>query len=116
MFSLFICIIVNIVFILFYLQVEPVYLRVSNKPIQITSCVINIGNTCILTKFILMDSNRDIDVLSDVILLKRYISLRLPLTVSFRLTSNKEMQQCDIETVCSSVLLGLKGIHLIIQK
>ena len=45
MFSLFICIIVNIVFILFYLQVEPVYLRVSNKPIQITSCVINIGNT-----------------------------------------------------------------------
>ena len=29
MFSLFICIIVNIVFILFYLQVEPVYLRVS---------------------------------------------------------------------------------------
>ena len=45
MFSLFICIIVNIVFILFYLQVEPVYLRVSNKPIQITSRVINIGNT-----------------------------------------------------------------------
>ena len=40
-------IIVNIVFILFYLQVEPVYLRVSNKPIQITSCVINIGNRCI---------------------------------------------------------------------
>ena len=38
-------IIVNIVFILFYLQVEPVYLRVSNKPIQITSCVINIGNS-----------------------------------------------------------------------
>ena len=37
-------IIANIVFILFYLQVEPVYLRVSNKPIQITSCVINIGN------------------------------------------------------------------------
>ena len=36
--------IVNIVFILFYLQVEPVYLRVSNKPIQITSRVINIGN------------------------------------------------------------------------
>ena len=31
MFSLFICIIVNIVSILFYLQVEPVYLRVSNK-------------------------------------------------------------------------------------
>ena len=45
MFSLFILIIVNvIVFILFYLQVEPVYLRVSDKPIQITSCVINIGN------------------------------------------------------------------------
>ena len=40
-------IIVNIVFILFYLQVEPVYLRVSNKPIQITSCVINIGNTAL---------------------------------------------------------------------
>ena len=38
-------IIVNIVFVMFYLQVEPVYLRVSNKPIQITSCVINIGNT-----------------------------------------------------------------------
>ena len=36
--------IVNIVFILFYLQVEPVYLRASNKPIQITSRVINIGN------------------------------------------------------------------------
>ena len=37
MFSLFICVIANIVFILFYLQVEPVfYLRVSNKPIQIT--------------------------------------------------------------------------------
>ena len=31
MFSLFICIIVNIVFILFYLQVEPVYLRVLIK-------------------------------------------------------------------------------------
>ena len=44
MFSLLILIIANIVFILFYLQVEPVYLRVSNKPIQITSCVINIGN------------------------------------------------------------------------
>ena len=37
-------IIANIVFILFYLQVGPVYLRVSNKPIQITSRVINIGN------------------------------------------------------------------------
>ena len=45
MFSLLILIIANIVFILFYLQVEPVYLRVSNKPIQITSCVINIGNS-----------------------------------------------------------------------
>ena len=45
MFSILILIIANIVFILFYLQVEPVYLRVSNKPIQITSCVINIGNT-----------------------------------------------------------------------
>ena len=31
MFSLFILIIVNIMFYLFYLQVEPVYLRVSNK-------------------------------------------------------------------------------------
>ena len=37
MFSLFICIIANIVFILFYLQVELVCLRVSNKAIQITS-------------------------------------------------------------------------------
>ena len=46
MFSLFICIIVNIVFILFYLQVEPVFLPAClNKAIQITSCVINIGNT-----------------------------------------------------------------------
>ena len=45
MFGLLIFIIVNSVFILFYLQVEPVYLRVSNKPIQITSRVINIGNT-----------------------------------------------------------------------
>ena len=48
MFSLFICIIVNIVFILFYLQVEPVYLRVSNKAIQITPRVINIGNRYIM--------------------------------------------------------------------
>ena len=38
-------IIVNIVFILFYLQVEPVFLPAClNKAIQITSCVINIGN------------------------------------------------------------------------
>ena len=38
MFSLFICIIVNIVFILFYLQVEPVFLPAClNKAIQITS-------------------------------------------------------------------------------
>ena len=37
-FSLFICIIVNIVFILFYLQVEPVFLPAClNKAIQITS-------------------------------------------------------------------------------
>ena len=46
MFSLSMLIIVNIVFVLSYLQVEPVfYLRVANKPIQITSCVINIGNS-----------------------------------------------------------------------
>ena len=38
MFSLFICIIVNIVSILFYLQVEPVFLPAClNKAIQITS-------------------------------------------------------------------------------
>ena len=74
-----------------------------------------IGETCIITKYILRDSNRDIDVLSDVILLKCYIYLRLTLAVSFSLTSNEEMQQCDIETVCS-VLLGLIGIPLIIQK
>ena len=45
MFSLFICIIVNIGFILFYLQVEPVYLRVSNKPIQIILVFSIIGNS-----------------------------------------------------------------------
>ena len=45
MFSLFICIIVNIVFILFYLQVEPVYLRVSNKCYPNHFCVFNIGNS-----------------------------------------------------------------------
>ena len=36
--------IANIVFILFYLQVEPVYLRVSNKCYPNHFCVINIGN------------------------------------------------------------------------
>ena len=46
MFSLFICIIVNIVSILFYLQVEPVFLPAClNKAIQITPRVINIGNS-----------------------------------------------------------------------
>ena len=46
MFGLLIFIIVNIVFILFYLQVEPVFLPAClNKAIQITSCIINIGNT-----------------------------------------------------------------------
>ena len=45
MFALLIFIFVNIVFILFYLQVEPVFLPAClNKAIQITSCVINIGN------------------------------------------------------------------------
>ena len=45
MFSLFILLIVNvIVFILFYLQVEPVYLRVSNKCYPNHFCVFNIGN------------------------------------------------------------------------
>ena len=39
-------IIANLVFILFYLQVEPVFLPAClNKAIQITSCVINIGNS-----------------------------------------------------------------------
>ena len=42
MFSLLILIIANVIFYLFYLYVEPVYPRVSNKPIQITSCEINI--------------------------------------------------------------------------
>ena len=45
MFSLLMLIIVNIVFILFHLQVEPVYLRVSNKCYQNHFCVVNIGNT-----------------------------------------------------------------------
>ena len=52
MFSLFICIIVNIVFILFYLQVEPVYLRVLIKLCKSLLChqyrqqFYNIGQVC----------------------------------------------------------------------
>ena len=45
MFSMLMLIIANIVFILFYLQVEPVFLPAClNKAIQITPRVINIGN------------------------------------------------------------------------
>ena len=42
--SLLIFIIVNVMFYLFYLQVEPVYLRVSNKCYPNHFCVFNIGN------------------------------------------------------------------------
>ena len=43
--SLFIFIIVNVMFYVIYLHVEPVlYLRVSNKPIQITHVSSIIGN------------------------------------------------------------------------
>ena len=43
--SLFIFIFVDVMFYLFYLQVEPVYLRVSNICYPNHFCVINIGNS-----------------------------------------------------------------------
>ena len=53
-------IIANIVFILFHLQVEPVFLPAClNKAIQITSCGINIGNTRICLKYQLLDFLKD---------------------------------------------------------
>ena len=54
MFSLFICIIANVVFYLLYLQVEPVFLPAClNKAIQITS-VSSISATLLKKQYITM--------------------------------------------------------------
>ena len=84
MFSLFICIIVNIVSILFYLQVEPVFLPAClNKAIQITS-VSSISATMI----IFANNIKGTKIQSQVLFLREKSVLYAKITVIKKIVPN----------------------------